>query len=208
MPTMCMPGVRTPCERNIDPNFPAPISPTRTERPASARACNMVDRFIASSPFWSPALPAGVDAARGKFAQVLCRVSHMVPEFDWNDLRAFLAVAREGRLTAAARRLRIDQSTLSRRISGLEAALGTRFFDTGSPRIPMCATSGASARRRAPSPRLATPRGPVSCRAASLDRAPATEAHVHLTHGSTSRPVAHRRCRGDPVAMDRRRCAS
>ena len=53
----------------------------------------------------------------------------MVPEFDWNDLRAFLAVAREGRLTAAARRLRIDHSTLSRRICGLEAALRTRLFE-------------------------------------------------------------------------------
>ena len=53
----------------------------------------------------------------------------MAPEFDWNDLRAFLAVAREGRLTAAARRLRIDHSTLSRRISGLEAALQTRLFE-------------------------------------------------------------------------------
>ncbi len=53
----------------------------------------------------------------------------MAPEFDWNDLRAFLAVVRDGRLTAAARRLRIDHSTLSRRISGLEAALRTRLFE-------------------------------------------------------------------------------
>ena len=53
----------------------------------------------------------------------------MLPDFDWNDLRAFLAVVREGRLTAASRRLRIDHSTLSRRISGLEAALQTRLFE-------------------------------------------------------------------------------
>ena len=35
-------------------------------------------------------------------------------EFDWNDVRAFLAVARSGRLTAAAARLGVDHSTLSR----------------------------------------------------------------------------------------------
>ena len=52
-----------------------------------------------------------------------------MPDFDWNDLRAFLAVARDGRLTAAARRLRIDHSTLSRRISGLETALQVRLFE-------------------------------------------------------------------------------
>ncbi|WP_164962983.1 LysR family transcriptional regulator [Rubrivivax sp. JA1026] len=52
-----------------------------------------------------------------------------MPDFDWNDLRAFLAMARTGRLTVAARQLGVDHSTLSRRISGLEAALGTPLFD-------------------------------------------------------------------------------
>ena len=50
-------------------------------------------------------------------------------DFDWNDVRAFLAVARSGRLTAAAARLGIDHSTLSRRIAALEHALRTRLFD-------------------------------------------------------------------------------
>jgi DNA-binding transcriptional LysR family regulator len=50
-------------------------------------------------------------------------------DFDWNDVRAFLAVARSGRLTAAAARLRVDHSTLSRRIGALEHALRTRLFD-------------------------------------------------------------------------------
>lgn len=50
-------------------------------------------------------------------------------DFDWNDLRAFLAVARVGRLTVAAQRMGIDHSTLSRRVSALEGALGTRLFD-------------------------------------------------------------------------------
>ncbi|MFL6845569.1 MAG: LysR family transcriptional regulator [Allosphingosinicella sp.] len=50
-------------------------------------------------------------------------------EFDWNDLRAFLAVARSGRLTAAAARLGLDHSTLSRRIAALERSLRARLFD-------------------------------------------------------------------------------
>ncbi|HEY0414412.1 MAG TPA: LysR family transcriptional regulator [Allosphingosinicella sp.] len=50
-------------------------------------------------------------------------------EFDWNDLRAFLAIARSGRLTAAAARLGLDHSTLSRRIAGLEHALRAKLFD-------------------------------------------------------------------------------
>ena len=50
-------------------------------------------------------------------------------EFDWNDLRAFLAVSRSGRLTAAAARLGVDHSTLSRRIGALEHALKAKLFD-------------------------------------------------------------------------------
>ncbi|HLL30226.1 MAG TPA: LysR family transcriptional regulator [Allosphingosinicella sp.] len=50
-------------------------------------------------------------------------------EFDWNDVRAFLAVARSGRLTAAAAKLGVDHSTLSRRIGALEHALRTKLFD-------------------------------------------------------------------------------
>lgn len=50
-------------------------------------------------------------------------------DFDWNDLKSFLAVARTGRLTAAATRLQLDHTTLSRRIGGLEHSLKTKLFD-------------------------------------------------------------------------------
>jgi DNA-binding transcriptional LysR family regulator len=49
--------------------------------------------------------------------------------FDWDDLRFFLAVARAGRLTVAARRLGADHATVSRRISALEAALKAKLFE-------------------------------------------------------------------------------
>ena len=48
---------------------------------------------------------------------------------DWNDLRFFLAVAREGSTLAAGRALRFSQTTVARRITALELALGVRLFD-------------------------------------------------------------------------------
>jgi DNA-binding transcriptional LysR family regulator len=51
------------------------------------------------------------------------------PPFEWSDLRYFLAVARSGKLTEAARRLEVEHSTVSRRLAALEHALGARLFD-------------------------------------------------------------------------------
>lgn len=48
---------------------------------------------------------------------------------DWNDLRIFLAVAREGSLSGAARVLGVTHSTVFRRIGGFEDRLGVRLFD-------------------------------------------------------------------------------
>jgi molybdenum-dependent DNA-binding transcriptional regulator ModE len=48
---------------------------------------------------------------------------------DWDNVRVFLAVARAGQFVAAARRLRLDHATVSRRIAALEAALGARLFE-------------------------------------------------------------------------------
>jgi DNA-binding transcriptional LysR family regulator len=48
--------------------------------------------------------------------------------FDWNDLRYFLELARQGRLAPAAKRLQVDQSTVGRRIAELEKALDTQLF--------------------------------------------------------------------------------
>jgi DNA-binding transcriptional LysR family regulator len=53
----------------------------------------------------------------------------MLTRFDWDLLQSFLAVARTGKLTGAARQLKIDHSTLGRRLTALEAALGAKLFD-------------------------------------------------------------------------------
>jgi DNA-binding transcriptional LysR family regulator len=44
--------------------------------------------------------------------------------FDWNDLKYFIAIARSGSTLAAARTLRLSQSTVHRRIEELEKQLG------------------------------------------------------------------------------------
>ena len=44
---------------------------------------------------------------------------------DWDDVRVFLAVAREGSLSAAARRLGINHATVSRRLINLERRTGS-----------------------------------------------------------------------------------
>lgn len=46
----------------------------------------------------------------------------------WDDLRVFLAVAREESLSAAGRRLSVDPATVGRRISRLETAFETPLF--------------------------------------------------------------------------------
>lgn len=48
---------------------------------------------------------------------------------DWGDLKFVLAVARAGTLTAAARGLGVDSTTVGRRIVALETQLATRLFD-------------------------------------------------------------------------------
>jgi DNA-binding transcriptional LysR family regulator len=48
---------------------------------------------------------------------------------DWDDLRFYLAIAREGSLSAAAKKLRVAQSTVGRRLASLEASLGVRLLN-------------------------------------------------------------------------------
>jgi DNA-binding transcriptional LysR family regulator len=51
--------------------------------------------------------------------------------FDWNDLKTFLAVARGGSTLAAAKALKINQTTVARRLEALEADVGLKLFERG-----------------------------------------------------------------------------
>ena len=64
---------------------------------------------------------------------------------DWDDLRFFLAVARTGSLSAAARGLRCTQSTVGRRLGSLEARLGVRLVNR-TPRGYVATPAGESVR--------------------------------------------------------------
>jgi DNA-binding transcriptional LysR family regulator len=48
---------------------------------------------------------------------------------DWDDLRFFLAVARSGSLSGAARHLGVNHSTVSRRLAAFEEQLDVRLFE-------------------------------------------------------------------------------
>ncbi len=48
---------------------------------------------------------------------------------DWDALHSFLVIAREGTLSAAARRLGVRQSTMGRRLAALEESAGVRLLE-------------------------------------------------------------------------------
>jgi len=50
-------------------------------------------------------------------------------DLDWEDLRFALALARHGSLSGAARALRVNHATVSRRIDRLQGAIGQLLFD-------------------------------------------------------------------------------
>ncbi|MEM7097488.1 MAG: LysR family transcriptional regulator [Pseudomonadota bacterium] len=50
-------------------------------------------------------------------------------DFNWDDLKAFLAVARSGTLRGGAQSISANHTTLKRKLSQLEERMGTRLFD-------------------------------------------------------------------------------
>lgn len=58
-------------------------------------------------------------------------------QLNWDDLRLFLAAARAGRLIGAGRSLGLDHSTVARRLTALEGAVGSRLFDRGPRGVQM-----------------------------------------------------------------------
>jgi DNA-binding transcriptional LysR family regulator len=51
---------------------------------------------------------------------------------DWEDIRHFVALAREGTLSAAARTLGVDHATVARRVAALETSTGLKLVDRRS----------------------------------------------------------------------------
>ncbi|WP_324462223.1 LysR family transcriptional regulator, partial [Zoogloea sp.] len=53
---------------------------------------------------------------------------------NWDDLRFLVVIGREGTLAAAARSLKVDQTTVARRLRALEESLGTPLFERSEGR--------------------------------------------------------------------------
>jgi DNA-binding transcriptional LysR family regulator len=69
-----------------------------------------------------------IDMALNEIVASLTRKSTDI-YMDWDNIRFFLSVARAGQFSAAARHLRVDLGTVSRRITALEKSLGVRLLD-------------------------------------------------------------------------------
>ncbi len=67
-------------------------------------------------------------------------MNSLSPTLDWNHIRAFLATAEHGTLSAAARKLGQTQPTLSRQVAALESRLGILLFERVGRRLEL--TSG------------------------------------------------------------------
>ncbi len=56
---------------------------------------------------------------------------------DWDDMRIFLALCRDGSLAAAGKSLGVNHTTVARRIRALEKNIGTRLFDKSNDGFAM-----------------------------------------------------------------------
>lgn len=94
----------------------------------------------------------------------------------WDDVKLFLAVAETGSLSAAAKRLRLGQPTVSRRLAALEYALGFALFRRG---VSGSSLTSAGERWLEPARKMAEWAGEVGRTAAKGQGAP--EGLVRLT---------------------------
>jgi DNA-binding transcriptional LysR family regulator len=62
-------------------------------------------------------------------------VAAIMQPMQWDDLRVFLAVERLGSHKRAAQKLGVDPTTIGRRLSALEQALGTKLFERTPERV-------------------------------------------------------------------------
>jgi DNA-binding transcriptional LysR family regulator len=62
---------------------------------------------------------------------------------EWSDVRFFLEVSRAGSLGSAARKLKVDQTTVARRLKALEDALATTLFERTPEGVALTAAGEA-----------------------------------------------------------------
>ncbi len=92
----------------------------------------------------------------------------MSPAPEWSDFRILLSLARAGSVAGAARELRIDGSTVSRRLTALEDAVGARLIVRGGREFTWTA-EGRAALVAAETMEGAVSAAVRSCREAQLE---------------------------------------
>jgi DNA-binding transcriptional LysR family regulator len=97
-------------------------------------------------------------------------------DIPWDDLQVFLAVAEGRSMSAAARRLRMGQPTVSRRVAALEHRLGYALFRRNVEGVVLTA---AGERLLLPARRMAEWAGEVARASSSVDNKP--EGLVRIT---------------------------
>jgi DNA-binding transcriptional LysR family regulator len=135
-------------------------------------------------------------------------------ELDWNDLRYFLRAAQAGTLAGAARAMNVDHSTIGRRLSALERALGAPLMirapdglhltPLGASLVPLVedveravlAVHGRASQRHA-RVRLAMPTGFTKLFSANLERLRKAHPQLTLELLTGSRPVDLKRGEAD-----------
>jgi DNA-binding transcriptional LysR family regulator len=90
-------------------------------------------------------------------------------DISWDDARLFLAIAETGSFSGAARRLRIGQPTVSRRLAALEYAVGAALFRRG---VDGAALTAAGERLVIPAKKMAEWAGELHRAAESADNSP------------------------------------
>lgn len=64
-----------------------------------------------------------------QFGTFIYQIYESVSKMEWDDLQTFLAIAREGSLSGAARALKTTQPTMGRRLQALEQRIGARLLE-------------------------------------------------------------------------------
>ncbi|WP_426755923.1 LysR family transcriptional regulator [Myxococcus sp. Y35] len=90
-------------------------------------------------------------------------------DISWDDARLFLAIAETGSFSGAARRLRIGQPTVSRRLAALEYAVGATLFRRG---VDGAVLTAAGERLVLPAKKMAEWAGELHRAAESSDTSP------------------------------------
>src|SRR5262245_61275433 len=114
-------AAQLPRKDRLPISFPFSAEPIRCWRPCSIIAKSSSGK----ANYDAPAYAAAVARLQVQFAKLHTGAMKLA----WDDIRYFLAFTRAGSMQAAAKALRVNQSTVQRRITELEGKVGRRLVE-------------------------------------------------------------------------------